>query len=53
MTAYVITDSQVASLALGYALVAAVAALLGSPAGDRVDRPEDGWRVPGAIDEAS
>lgn len=46
-------DSQVASLALGYALVAAVAARLASPAADRLDRLEDNWRILGAIDETS
>jgi DNA-binding MurR/RpiR family transcriptional regulator len=46
-------DSQVASLALGYALVAAVAARLASAAADRLDQLEDNWRVLGAIDETS
>ena len=46
-------DSQVASLALGYAFVAAVAALLATPAADRLDRLEDNWRILGAIDETS
>ena len=43
-------DSQVAALALGYALVAAVAARLASPAADRLDRLEDNWRALDAID---
>lgn len=46
-------DSQVAALALGYALVAAVAALLASPGADRLDRLEDNWRALGAIDGLS
>lgn len=46
-------DSQVASLALGYALVAAVASLLASPAAARLDRVEENWRALGAIDERS
>lgn len=46
-------DSQVASLALGYALVAAVAARLASPAADRLDQLEGNWRILGAIDERS
>jgi DNA-binding MurR/RpiR family transcriptional regulator len=46
-------DSQVAALALGYALVAAVAARLATPAADRLDRLEDNWRILGAIDETS
>lgn len=46
-------DSQVASLALGYALVAAVAARLASPAADRLDRVEENWRILGAMDETS
>lgn len=44
-------DSQVASLALGYAFVAAVAGLLATPAAGRLDRLEDNWRVLGAIDD--
>jgi DNA-binding MurR/RpiR family transcriptional regulator len=46
-------DSHVAALALGYALVAAVAARLASPAADRLDRLEDNWRVLDAIDMTS
>ena len=46
-------DSQVASLALGYALTAAVAALLASPAAGRLDKVEDNWRILGAIDDTS
>ncbi len=46
-------DSHVAALALGYALVAAVAARLAAPAADRLDRLEDNWRVLGAIDTTS
>ncbi|MGH3401588.1 MAG: MurR/RpiR family transcriptional regulator [Streptosporangiaceae bacterium] len=46
-------DSQVASLALGYALVAAVASLLAPSAAARLDRLEDNWRALGALDEKS
>ncbi len=46
-------DSQVAALAMGYALVAAVAALLASPAAARLDRLEDNWRALDAIDDTS
>jgi DNA-binding MurR/RpiR family transcriptional regulator len=46
-------DSQVAALALGYAMVAEVAARLATPAADRLDRIEDNWRTLGAIDETS
>ncbi len=46
-------DSQVASLALGYALVAGVAAQLALPAAARLDRAEDNWRALGAIDTTS
>ncbi len=46
-------DSQVASLALGYALVAAIASLLVPTATERLDRLEDNWRALGAIDEKS
>lgn len=44
-------DSQVAALALGYALVAAVAALLTSSAAARLDRVEANWRALGAMDQ--
>lgn len=46
-------DSQVAALALGYALVAAVATLLASSAAARLDQVEDNWRALGAIDQKS
>jgi DNA-binding MurR/RpiR family transcriptional regulator len=46
-------DSQVAALALGYALVAAVAAELAVPAADRLDRLEENWRSLDAIDRTS
>lgn len=46
-------DSQVASLALGYALVAAVASLLAPSAAERLDRLEDNWRALAALDEKS
>lgn len=46
-------DSQVASLALAYALVAAVSALLAPSAAARLDRLEDNWRALGALDEKS
>jgi DNA-binding MurR/RpiR family transcriptional regulator len=46
-------DSQVACLALGYALVAAVASLLAPSAAARLDRAEDNWRALGALDEKS
>jgi DNA-binding MurR/RpiR family transcriptional regulator len=46
-------DSQVSSLALGYALVAAVASLLAPTAAERLDRLEDNWRVLAAFDEKS
>lgn len=46
-------DSQVASLALGQALAAAVAALLAPSAAARLDRLEDNWRALGALDEES
>jgi DNA-binding MurR/RpiR family transcriptional regulator len=46
-------DSQVACLALGYALVAAVARLLASSAAARLDKAEANWRALGALDEKS
>lgn len=46
-------DSQVASLALGYALVAAVASLLAPSAAARLDRLEDNWRALAAFEEKS
>jgi DNA-binding MurR/RpiR family transcriptional regulator len=46
-------DSQVAALALGYALVAAVAARLAEPAAGRLDRVEENWRVLDAIARTS
>ena len=46
-------DSQVACLALGYALVAAVASLLAPSAAARLDKAEANWRALGALDEKS
>ena len=46
-------DSQVATLALGYALVAAVASLLAPSAVARLDSLEDNWRALAALDENS
>lgn len=46
-------DSQVAALALGDALAAAVATLLASSAAARLDQVEDNWRALGAIDQKS
>jgi DNA-binding MurR/RpiR family transcriptional regulator len=46
-------DSQVAALALGNALAAAVATLLTSSAAARLDQVEDSWRTLGAIDQKS
>jgi DNA-binding MurR/RpiR family transcriptional regulator len=46
-------DSQVAALALGYALVAAVAARLAGPAAGRLDRLEENWRALDAMDRTS
>jgi DNA-binding MurR/RpiR family transcriptional regulator len=44
-------DSQVATLALGYALVAAVAARLTLHAADLLDRTEDNWLAMNALDD--
>jgi DNA-binding MurR/RpiR family transcriptional regulator len=46
-------DSQVAALALGYALVAGVAARLAVPAASRLDRLEENWRALDALDRTS